>query len=64
MFAEYLSQSGTDAKLRRMLKHIAEDYACADAILRLPGYTPMPAFQKIVDVPMVVRSVRTPAGEV
>ena len=64
VFAEYLSQSGTDAKLRRMLKNIAEDDACADAILRLPGHTPLPAFQKVVDVPMVVRPVRTPAAEV
>jgi L-arabinokinase len=64
VFAEYLAQSGTDAKLRRMMKHIAEDYACADAILRLPGYTPLPAFQKVIDVPMVVRPVRTSAAEV
>jgi L-arabinokinase len=47
-----------------MLRHIAEDYAAADAILRLPGYTPLPAFRKIVDVPLVVRPVRTPAQEV
>lgn len=64
VFAEYLSQSGTDATMRRMMKNIAEDYACADAILRLPGYTPLPAFQKVVDVPMVVRPIRTPPAEV
>ena len=37
---------------------IAEDYACADLVLRLPGHAPMPAFQATEDVPLVVRHAR------
>ena len=38
-----------------MVWQIAEDYACASVLLRLPGYSPMPAFGEVIDVPLVVR---------
>ena len=41
-----------------MCLQIAEDYACADVILRLPGHAPMPAFRESEDVPLVVRHAR------
>ena len=37
---------------------IAEDYAAADLLLRLPGHCPMPAFREVEDVPLVVRRAR------
>ena len=43
---------------RGMVWQIAEDYACADLLLRLPGYAPMPAFREVEDVPLVVRHAR------
>ena len=43
---------------------IAEDYACADLCLRLPGFTPMPAFREVVDMPLVVRRARRPRADV
>ena len=32
-----------NAQFRGMVWQIAEDYACADLLLRLPGHCPMPA---------------------
>ena len=43
---------------RPLRMQIAEDYACADLILRLPGHAPMPAFRASEDVPLVVRHAR------
>ncbi len=34
---------------------IAQDYAQAELLLRLPGHVPMPAFKVVEDVPLVVR---------
>jgi L-arabinokinase len=56
VYSEYL-MSGNSA-YRSMVWQIAEDYACADLLLRLPGYAPMPAFGEVHDVPLVVRHAR------
>lgn len=53
IYSQYL-MSGHSA-YRGMVWQIAEDYACADLLLRLPGYAPMPAFREVEDVPLVVR---------
>lgn len=56
IYSEYASTLGTHGNsYRKMVWQIAEDYACATALLRLPGYSPMPAFGEILDVPLVVR---------
>ena len=39
-----------------MLEGIASAYAQATVLLRLPGYTPMPAFRRVEDVPLVLSS--------
>ena len=51
-------------KFTAMVRQIAEDYSQADVLLRLPGYSPMPAFRNTQDVPLVVRHARTPRDEV
>ncbi|RWW47087.1 hypothetical protein BHE74_00046954, partial [Ensete ventricosum] len=43
---------------------IAEDYSHCEFLLRLPGYCPMPAFRDVIDVPLVVRSLRRSRSEV
>jgi len=43
---------------------IAEDYSTARLLLRLPGYSPMPAFGNVVDVPLVTRKARRSRAEV
>ena len=62
VYSEYLTT--VPAAFRTVTWQIAEDYAKADLLLRLPGYCPMPAFQEVVDVPLVVRHSRRPALEV
>ncbi len=59
VYSEYLisGQAGCSG-YRSMIYQIAEDYACADLILRLPGHAPMPAFREVEDVPLVVRHAR------
>ena len=52
-FAEYLTSLGSE--LRPMVWQIAEDFARASQLLRLPGHAPMPAFRDVVDVPLLVR---------
>ena len=47
-----------------LCEQIANDYAKADLLLRLPGYTPMPAFRRVEDVPLVVRMAKTPRSAV
>ena len=56
IYSQYL-MSGHSA-YRGMVWQIAEDYACADLLLRLPRYAPMPAFREVEDVPLVVRHAR------
>lgn len=59
VYSEYLisGQAGCSG-YRSMIYQIAEDYACADLILRLPGHAPMPAFREVEDVRLVVRHAR------
>ena len=47
-----------------MVWQIAEDYACASVLLRLPGYSPMPAFGEVIDVPLVVRHAQKSRAQV
>jgi len=47
-----------------MVWQIAEDYACASVFLRLPGYSPMPAFGEVIDVPLVVRHAQKSKAQV
>ena len=51
-------------RFRTLCEAIANDYAQADLLLRLPGFTPMPAFRRVEDVPLVVRMARTPRDAV
>jgi L-arabinokinase len=53
IYSEYLMAAGGNH--RAVVWQIAEDYASAACIFRLPGYTPMPAFRHVVDAPLVVR---------
>lgn len=62
IYSEYLTT--VPAAFRTVTWQIAEDYAKADLLLRLPGYCPMPAFKEVVDVPLVVRHSRRSAPEV
>lgn len=56
IYSEYASTLGSHGNsYRQMVWQIAEDYACANVLLRLPGYSPMPAFGEVLDVPLVVR---------
>lgn len=60
VYSEYLTTVGSS--FRQLVWQIAEDYAQADLLLRLPGYCPMPAFREVIDVPLVVRRAqKTPA---
>lgn len=56
IYSEYLSSVGSS--FRAMVWQIAEDYAKADLLLRLPGYSPMPAFREVRDTALVVRRAR------
>ena len=58
IYAEYVETQGQ--RFRVLCEEIANDYAQADLLLRLPGCTPMPAFRRVEDVPLVVRMARTP----
>ncbi len=62
IFAEYATEEG--GEFRDMVWRIAEDFACADVLLRLPGHAPMPAFRAVEDVPLVVRRPRRSRDEV
>mmetsp|Transcript_13063 Transcript_13063/g.33556 ORF Transcript_13063/g.33556 Transcript_13063/m.33556 type:complete len:407 (+) Transcript_13063:93-1313(+) len=61
VYAEYLLNYGGRQK---MVWEIAEDYHNATCLLRLPGYSPMPAFRKVVDIPLVVRKAVRSSQEV
>lgn len=61
IYSEYLTAL-RKSEFRQLVWQIAQDYAAAALLLRLPGYVPMPAFTAIEDVPLVVRHARkTPA---
>ena len=56
IYSEYLTAAGS--AFRDLVWQIADDYACALRLLRLPGHVPMPAFREVLDVPLVVRHAR------
>ena len=62
VYSEYLSSVGSS--FRPMIWQIAEDYAKADLLLRLPGYTPTPAFREVLDMPLVARHARKTGSQV
>ncbi|XP_059634505.1 L-arabinokinase-like [Cornus florida] len=53
IYAEYVMAAGIHN--RSIVWQIAEDYSHCELLIRLPGYSPMPAFRDVVDVPLVVR---------
>lgn len=65
IYSEYASTLGhVGNDYRKMVWQIAEDYACASVLLRLPGYSPMPAFGEVIDVPLVVRHAQKSKAQV
>ena len=65
IYSEYASTLGhVGNDYRKMVWQIAEDYACATVLLRLPGYSPMPAFGEVIDVPLVVRHAQKSKAQV
>ncbi|KAL3147999.1 hypothetical protein ABBQ38_014294 [Trebouxia sp. C0009 RCD-2024] len=65
IYSEYASTLGrVGNNYRKMVWQIAEDYACASVLLRLPGYSPMPAFGEVIDVPLVVRHAQKSKAQV
>ncbi len=65
IYSEYASTLGNVGNsYRKMVWQIAEDYACASVLLRLPGYSPMPAFGEVIDVPLVVRHAQKSRAQV
>ncbi|THU57600.1 hypothetical protein C4D60_Mb03t05220 [Musa balbisiana] len=62
IYAEYVMAAGHHH--RSIVWQIAEDYSHCKFLLRLPGYCPMPAFRDVIDVPLVVRSLRRSRSEV
>ena len=65
IYSEYASTLGhVGNDYRKMVWQIAEDYACASVLLRLPGYSPMPAFGEVIDVPLVLRHAHKSKAQV
>ncbi|KAG1332002.1 L-arabinokinase [Cocos nucifera] len=62
IYAEYVMAAGHHH--RSIVWQIAEDYSHCEFLLRLPGYCPMPAFQDVIDVPLVVRRLHKSRLEV
>ncbi|TVU07715.1 hypothetical protein EJB05_41081 [Eragrostis curvula] len=61
IYAEYIMGGSHHQSI---VWQIAEDYSHCDILLRLPGYSPMPAFRDVIDVPLVVRGFRKSRSEV
>ena len=62
IYAQYVE----GAEDRAIVLGLAREYGAATALLRLPGFVPMPAFPsgRTADVPLVVRRPRRGAAEV
>ncbi|XP_024399655.1 L-arabinokinase isoform X3 [Physcomitrium patens] len=56
IYSEYVTVAGKHHQ--SIVWQIAEDYSNALFLIRLPGYSPMPAFRDVIDVPLVVRTAR------
>ncbi|GBF96473.1 L-arabinokinase-like, partial [Raphidocelis subcapitata] len=63
IYSEYLTTQRRP-EFRQLVWGIATDYAAASLLLRLPGHVPMPAFQAVEDVPLVVRHAHKSAEQV
>lgn len=63
IYADYLT-ANRRSEFQQLVWQIAQDYSKATLLLRLPGFVPMPAFQAIEDVPLVVRHARSFPGAV
>ena len=55
VYADYLKRENPSKAHIDMVNTIKEDYSHAKVLIRLPGYSAMPAFRSIVDIPFVVR---------
>ncbi|KAI9124573.1 hypothetical protein K1719_004495 [Acacia pycnantha] len=62
IYAEYVMAAGNHH--RSIVWQIAEDYSHCEFLIRLPGYCPMPAFRDVIDVPLVVRTLKKSREEV
>ncbi|KAJ0737498.1 putative L-arabinokinase [Helianthus annuus] len=62
IYSEYLATAGYHHK--SIISQIAEDYSHCEFLIRLPGYSPMPAFRDVIDVPLVVRRLHKSRKEV
>ncbi|KAK4793267.1 hypothetical protein SAY86_023702 [Trapa natans] len=62
IYAEYVMAAGSHHS--SIVWQIAEDYSHCELLIRLPGYCPMPAFQDVIDVPLVVRKIMKSKEEV
>ncbi|XP_020691925.1 L-arabinokinase isoform X2 [Dendrobium catenatum] len=62
IYAEYIMTEGFQH--HSIVWQIAEDYSHCEFVIRLPGYSPMPAFRDAIDVPLVVRRVHKSRSEV
>ncbi|KAK7845440.1 l-arabinokinase, partial [Quercus suber] len=62
IYVEYVMVAGSH--YRSVLQQIAEDYSHSEFVIRLPGYSPMPAFRGVIDVPLVVRRLHKSREEV
>lgn len=62
IYAEYVMTEGFQH--HSIVWQIAEDYSHCEFVIRLPGYSPMPAFRDAIDVPLVVRRVHKSRSEV
>ncbi|KAK7283023.1 hypothetical protein RIF29_12222 [Crotalaria pallida] len=62
IYLDYVMDAGPS--YRSMIWQIAEDYSHCEFVVRLPGYSPMPAFHDVIDVPLVVRRLYKSAKEV
>ncbi|XP_068641434.1 L-arabinokinase-like [Aristolochia californica] len=62
IYAEYVMAAGSHH--RSIIWQIADDYSHCEFLIRLPGYSPMPAFRDVIDVPLVVRRLHKSRAEV
>ncbi|KAJ0911319.1 putative L-arabinokinase [Helianthus annuus] len=62
IYSEYVATAGYHHK--SIISQIAEDYSHCELLIRLPGYSPMPAFRDVIDVPLVVRRLHKSRKEV
>ncbi|MFS7961609.1 putative L-arabinokinase [Helianthus anomalus] len=62
IYSEYVVTVGYHHK--SIISQIAEDYSHCELLIRLPGYSPMPAFRYVIDVLLVARRLHKSRKEV